>query len=268
MLRASPGHKPQSRQQALDRLLPWVLLSSLGLFSGCIFRNTETQDSMPESEFVQMQSNCGKKRNFLFAHVEEKIPGRNEKNWGCWYAASTDKVYGTPTDSELKTMFTRAKPIVRNYINMNTLTHRLNDIDQQRTTVLWLGIGVAMLGCGVAAGGTFGIALSACALLGSATAGYDIYGGDPSQGASEGWRKLADLSESEVAKIECNAVQTISEQARFIDKGGLMNNEGASRASCPRVSLLASSQDKIHGIQPGASEIKNIKPATAPTTKP
>jgi hypothetical protein len=113
---------------------------------------------MPESEFIQMQSNCGKTRNFLFAHVEEKIPGRNEKNWGCWYAASSDKVYGTPSESELKSLFARAKPLVRNYVNLNTLTYRLNDIDQQRSTVLWLGIGVAMLGCGVAAGGTLGIA--------------------------------------------------------------------------------------------------------------
>lgn len=268
MLRSASDRPDRSQSRVLrNRPLLLLLGGSVAVFASCIVRSPQTQDSMPESEFIQMQSNCGKTRNFLFAHVEEKIPGRNEKNWGCWYAASTDKVYGTPSESELKSLFARAKPLVRNYVNLNTLTYRLNDIDQQKSTVLWLGIGVAMLGCGVATGGTFGIALSACALLGSATAGYDVFGGDPSQGASEAWRKMASMSDSEVAQLECNAVQTISEQARLIDKGGLLRNEGASRASCPKISTLTSKINEIRGIQPGASEIKNTQPQAKPTVK-
>ncbi|NBW80558.1 hypothetical protein EBR21_02280 [bacterium] len=263
MVRKKP-FRPEQTESYFLRLSSFLLLvgGSSTVLSSCIVRNPETQDSMPESEFIQLQSNCGKSRNFLFADVQDNIPGRNEKNWGCWYAAAADKVYGIPSQTELKSMFASAKPIARHYVNLNTLTSRLNDIDKQRTTILWLGTGIALLGCGVATAGTMGIALAACALLGSATAGYDMLGGDPSQGASEAWRKMATMSDTEVTKLECNAIQTISEQVRFIDMGGLPKSEGTSRVSCPKVATLINKTDQIRGIQPGPSEIKvkNIKP--------
>ncbi len=234
-------------------------LATAGL-SSCILKSAETTDSMTEREFVQMHANCGGKRVFLFAHVEPTIRGRNEKDWGCWYAGSTDQVFASPNQQELAKIFSSTKPVVRNYVNLNTLTKRLMDVDSQRSTVLWLGVGVALLGCGVATAGTFGIALAGCALLGSAPAMYDVFGGDPSQGASEAWKKFADMKPEEMSRLECNAVKTISEQARFIDLGALPKNEGASRAPCPSVKTVIAKNQKILGLQAGSHEVKNLKP--------
>lgn len=248
-----PIRSPKSSIKTFGAILFPLLTLAL---PGCVLKTVEPQDSYTESEFLRLQSNCGGSRNFLFSNVETKIQGRNEKDWGCWYAASSNKVYATLTDEQLRQTFSTARPIVKHYVNMNTLTKRLADIDSQRSTILWLGIGVAMLGCGVAAGGTFGLALAGCALLGSATAGYDIFGGDPSQGAAEAWRKMAAMTPEEVTKLECNATKTIAEHARFIDAGGLLNKEGSSNVSCPSVKTLLSKYDKISGIQVGAYEIK------------
>ncbi|MEN9811201.1 MAG: hypothetical protein RLZZ488_2768 [Pseudomonadota bacterium] len=248
----------KTRKESQKRLL--LALSFLFSFAGtssCIKSALQTQDSMTESEFVQLHANCGGKRVFLFSNVETTIAGRKEKDWGCWYTASSDKVFATPSDSELRALFSNARPVVRNYVNLNTLTKRVADVDSQRSTVMWLGVAVAMVGCGVAAGGTFGIALAGCALLGAAPASYDVMGGDPSIGAGEAWRKLSEMTPAEVTKMECNATKTIAEQARHIDLGGLLRSEGASKVPCPSAKTLLSKYDKIRGLQVGAHEVKN-----------
>jgi hypothetical protein len=248
----------------------WLTISMAGLsglLSSCIIKYSETQDSITESEFVQLHANCGENRNFLFAHIESSIRGRDEKDWGCWYAGTSKQVYATPNEDDLLKLFATAKPISKNFVNLNTLTKRLADIDSQRSAVLWLGAGVALIGCGIATAGTLGVALAGCALLGSSPAVYDIFGGDPSQGASEAWRKLAEMKPDEIAKLECNAIKTISEQIRFIDLGALPKNEGASRASCPSVKAILAKNTKIRGIQAGAHEVKNLKPVVTPATK-
>ena len=131
------------------------------------------------------------------------------------------------------------------------------DIDKQRTAILWLGSGLAILGCGIAAAGTGGLALAACALLGSATASYDMFGGDPSQGAAEAWKKTSSMTDKDIIAMECNAVSTIMEQARFIDRGGLVDREGASTTPCPSVKKLIERTDGIVGVQAGPHEIKS-----------
>jgi hypothetical protein len=256
--------------QTVHSTAGWLTLTVAGLsvlLSSCIIKTSETQDSMTESEFVQLHANCGENRNFLFAHVESSIRGRNEKDWGCWYAGTSKQVYATPKDEDLLKIFATAKPINKNFVNLNTLTRRLADVDSQRSAVLWLGAGVALIGCGVATAGTLGVALAGCALLGSSPAIYDIFGGDPSQGASEAWRKLADMKTDEIAKLECNAIKTISEQIRFIDLGALPKNEGASRASCPSAKAILGKTTSIRGLQAGVHEVKNHKPVTTPATK-
>lgn len=241
----------------------WLKLSCATLslaFSSCFLKKVETQDSMTESEFVQLHANCGANRNFLFAHVEPSILGRSEKDWGCWYAGASNQVFSTPKQEELLSIFGTAKPISKNFVNLNTLTKRLADIDTQRSAVLWLGVGVALVGCGVATAGTLGLALAGCALLGSTPAIYDIFGGDPSQGAGEAWRMMADMKPDEISKLECNAIKTISEQIRFIDLGALPQNEGASRVTCPSAKSVLTKTARISGLQAGAHEVKNIKP--------
>ncbi len=222
---------------------------------------------MTESEFVQLHANCGQNRNFLFAHIETSLPGRSQKDWGCWYAASSNQVYATPKQNELQKMFSTAKPIAGNYINLNTLTKRLADVDSQRSAILWMGVGVALLGCGVATAGTLGLALAGCAMLGASPAVYDIFGGDPSQGAAEAWRKLAEMNPNDVSKLECNAIQTISSQIRFIDRGGLLRSEGASNVRCPSAKSILAKNTSVRGGQAGPHEVKNLKPAQIPTPK-
>ncbi|NBX17814.1 MAG: hypothetical protein EBR09_10655 [Proteobacteria bacterium] len=248
----------------------WLKLSCATLslaFSSCFLKKVETQDSMTESEFVQLHANCGPNRNFLFAHVEPSIRGRSEKDWGCWYAGSSNQVFATPKQEELLSIFGASKPVSKNFVNLNTLTKRLADIDTQRSAILWMGVGVALVGCGVATAGTLGVALAGCALLGSTPALYDIFGGDPSQGAGEAWRKMADMKPDEITKLECNAVKTISEQIRFIDLGALPQNEGASRVTCPSAKSVLTKTISISGQQAGAHEVKNIKPATNSESK-
>lgn len=258
----------KSRTESQKRLLLAIaFLFSFAGTSSCIKGTPQTQDSMTESEFVQLHANCGGKRVFLFSNVETTIAGRKEKDWGCWYAASSDKVFATPSESELRTLFSNARPVVRNYVNLNTLTKRVADIDSQRSTVMWLGVAVAMVGCGVAAGGTFGIALAGCALLGAAPASYDVLGGDPSMGAAEAWRKLAEMTPAEVTKMECNATKTIAEQARHIDMGGLLRTEGSSKVPCPSAKTLLIKYDKIRGLQLGVHEVKNRPLGTGDKTK-
>jgi len=155
--------------------------------------------------------------------------------------------------------------VVWRYINSNTLTKRLSEIDKQRTTVVWLGTGLALLGCGVLAFGSGGLALAACTLLGSAPASYDVMGGDPSMGAGDAWRKMAEMSDSEIVKLECNATNTIMEQARLIDQRVLPNAEGASTTPCFSAKALSARNEKIAGFQAGAEEVKKLKART--TTK-
>lgn len=230
--------------------------------SSCI-RSNQSNDAMTESEIIQLQSNCGNTRTFLFAHTQTTLKGQTQKDWSCWYAAKSQRVYGQPTDEEMKKMFTESKPIVLKYINSNTLTRRLTEIDQQRTAVMWLGSSLALLGCGVLALGSGGLALSACAILGSAAAAYDVMGGDPSMGASEAWRKMADMSDKEIMKTECNAIGTIIEQARLIDRRVLPKAEGSSSISCPSTKSFLNEKLKIAGVQAGPEEIKRMKEQNA-----
>lgn len=232
-----------------------LLGSGLYVNTACVKTNTET-DAMTESQIIKMQSSCGQTRTFLFAHSTPSLSGQSKKDWSCWYAATSDRVFGQPSEDDLKRMFSDAKPIVWKYINSNTLTKRLSEIDKQRTAILWLGTGLALVGCGVAAAGTGGLALAACALLGSATASYDMFGGDPSQGAAEAWKKTSSMTDKDIVSMECNAVSTIIEQARFIDRGGLIGREGASTTPCPSVKKLFAQGEGIAGVQAGPHEIK------------
>lgn len=247
-------------------------LALLGLLScplvlpACL-RRGESATAMTQSEIVQLQSNCGETRTFLFAHVQPTLKGQSKKDWSCWYAAKSPRVYGQPTQDEMQTMFAQAKPVVWKYINSNTLTRRLVEMDRQRTTVVWLGTGLALLGCGVLAIGSGGLALAACTLLGSAPAAYDVMGGDPSMGSAEAWRKMAEMSDSEIMKLECNSTSTIMEQARLIDRRVLPKGEGASSTPCPSIKSLQSEGHTIVGLQAGANEVKKHKEKTAEPKK-
>ncbi|MBM3381144.1 MAG: hypothetical protein FJY29_01740 [Betaproteobacteria bacterium] len=235
-----------------------ALLSLLSLpfvMPSCI-RSVETSEAMTESEIIQLQSNCGDTRTFLFAHVQPTLKGQSKKDWACWYAAKSNRVYGQPSQEEMKAMFSQAKPVVWKYINSNTLTSRLAEIDRQRTAVMWLGTGLALLGCGVLAVGSGGLALAACTLLGSAPAAYDVLGGDPTLGSGEAWRKMAEMSDSEIMKMECNATSTIMEQARLIDRRVLPKAEGSSTTSCPSIRTLMKEGQSIVGVQAGPEEVK------------
>jgi hypothetical protein len=241
-----------------------IALAAFPLFTHSCIRKASTTEAMTESDIIQMQSNCGETRTFLFAHVQPTLKGQGKKDWSCWYAAKSTQVYGQPSEEEMKTMFARAKPVVWRYINSNTLTKRLSEIDKQRTTVMWLGTGLALLGCGVLAVGSGGLALAACTLLGSAPATYDVMGGDPSMGAGDAWRKMAEMSDSEIVKLECNSTNTIMEQARLIDRRVLPNAEGASSAPCPSVKELSSQNERIAGLQAGAEEVRKFKDKSTP----
>ncbi|MEN9528492.1 MAG: hypothetical protein RI932_365 [Pseudomonadota bacterium] len=250
----------------IKHIVLMALLSAPVVMPSCI-RRTATTEAMTESEIIQLQANCGDTRTFLFAHVQPTLKGQNKKDWSCWYAAKSTRVYGQPNQEEMKTMFAQAKPVVWKYINSNTLTRRLSEIDNQRTTVMWLGTGLALLGCGVLAVGSGGLALAACTLLGSAPAAYDVMGGDPSMGAGEAWRKMADMSDSEIMKLECNATSSIMEQARLIDRRVLPKAEGSSNIPCPSIKTLMNEAHSIVGLQAGPEEIKKRKPS-APASQP
>jgi hypothetical protein len=243
------------------------MLSTPFLMPSCI-RSAETTEAMTESEIIQIQASCGDTRTFLFAYAQPSIKGQSKKDWSCWYAATTNRVYGQPRQEEMKAMFAQAKPVVWKYINSNTLTRRLAEIDKQRTTVMWLGTGLALLGCGVLAIGSGGLALAACTLLGSAPAAYDVMGGDPSMGAAEAWRRMAEMSDSEIVKLECNATSTIMEQARLIDRRVLPKAEGSSNVPCPSIKSLIREGHNIVGLQAGPEEIKRQKNAISPKTAP
>lgn len=242
------------------------LLSAPLTLPSCL-RRSDSVEAMTQAEIIQLQANCGDTRTFLFAHVQPTLKGQSRKDWSCWYAAKSNRVYGQPDQDEMKAMFAQAKPVVWKYINSNTLTRRLSEIDRQRTTVMWLGTGLALLGCGVLAVGSGGLALAACTLLGSATAGYDLMGGDPSMGASEAWRKMSQMSDSEITKLECNATSTIIEQARLIDRRILPNAEGSSTTPCPSAKSLLTNAQTIVGVQAGPTEIKKFKDKSATPKK-
>lgn len=249
----------QRNKKALSKLLLCFGFFALPATSGSCIKKNLNNDAMTESEIIQLQSNCGETRTFLFAHTQQSIKGQSQKDWSCWYAAKSTRVYGHPSDEEMNTMFAQAKPVVWRFINSNTLTRRLTEIDQQRTTVMWLGTGLALLGCGVVAVGSGGLALAACALLGSAAAGYDMMGGDPSMGASEAWRKMAEMNDKDIMKMECNATKTIIEQARLIDRRAIFNAEGSSSTPCPSIKSLIAAKHKIVGVQAGPEEIKKMR---------
>lgn len=257
----------KQRESSTYRAGFFVLVGTLLPLTGSCVKTSTESDVMTESQIVKLQSSCGETRTFLFAHSVQNLKGQTSKDWSCWYAASSPRVFGQPTDDELKKMFAASKPVVWKYINSNTLTKRLADIDKQRTSILWLGTGLALVGCGVAAAGSGGLALAACALFGSAPASYDVFGGDPSQGAAEAWKKMADMSDKEIVQLECNAVNTIIEQARFIDRGALTGREGASTSPCPSAKKLFGQSSGITGIQAGAHEVKS-KPVQNQNTKP
>jgi hypothetical protein len=89
-------------------------------------------------------------------------------------------------------------------------------------------------------------------------------GGDPSMGAGDAWRKMAEMSDSEIVKLECNSTNTIMEQARLIDRRVLPNAEGASSAPCPSVKELSSQNERIAGLQAGAEEVRKFKDKSTP----
>lgn len=212
-----------------------------------------------DSTLVQIQSSCGTSRLFLFSHVVPKLKDVQEKDWSCWYLAKSQRVFGQPTEEESREMFSQAEPVVARYINSNVLTLRLAEIDKQRTAIMWLGTGLALLGCGALAAGSGGLALAACTLLGSSPAAYDVLGGDPSLGARDAWRKMTELSDAEISRMECNAINNIVQQARLIDRKILPFGRGSSKKSCPTAASLAKNSEKISGAQAGVQEIRTLK---------
>lgn len=240
-------------------------LAILASLVSCIQSESISQPAS-DSTLAQIQSSCGAERLFLFSHSTPTLSGSKEKDWSCWYISRSSRVYGQPSEAESRKMLSEASPIVGRYINSNVLTSRLAEIDKQRKAIMWLGTGLALLGCGALAAGSGGLALAACTLLGSSPAAYDVLGGDPSIGANEAWRKMAEMSDEEIVKMECNAIDNIVQQARLIDRKILPFGRGSSKVACPSARSLLNEMKGVYGLQAGVQEVRKLKP-TSPTAK-
>jgi hypothetical protein len=225
-------------------------LAILASLVSCIQSESISQPAS-DSTLAQIQSSCGAERLFLFSHSTPTLSGSKEKDWSCWYISRSSRVYGQPSEAESRKMLSEASPIVGRYINSNVLTSRLAEIDKQRKAIMWLGTGLALLGCGA---------------LGSSPAAYDVLGGDPSIGANEAWRKMAEMSDEEIVKMECNAIDNIVQQARLIDRKILPFGRGSSKAACPSARSLLNEMKGVYGLQAGVQEVRKLKP-TSPTAK-
>ncbi|MEY2986535.1 MAG: hypothetical protein RJB13_56 [Pseudomonadota bacterium] len=234
-------------------------LIALASFASCI-RSETVSHPASDSTLAQIQASCRSERLFLFSHSTPTLEGSKEQDWSCWYISRSNRVYGQPNEEESRKMLAESEPIVGRYINSNVLTSRLAEIDRQRNAIMWLGTGLALLGCGALAAGSGGLALAACTLLGSSPAAYDVLGGDPSIGANEAWRKMTEMSDDEIMKMECNAIDNIVQQARLIDKKILPFGRGSSKKACPSASSLLKGMKGVYGLQAGVEEVRKLKP--------
>lgn len=234
-------------------------ITILASLASCIRKETAAEPAS-NSSLAQIQSSCGSERLFLFSHSVQNVPESKDQDWSCWYISRSGRVFGQPSEAESRKMLSEALPVVGRYINSNVLTARLAEIDRQRTAIMWLGTGLALLGCGALAAGSGGLALAACTLLGSSPAAFDVLGGDPSIGAKEAWRAMADMTDEEIVKMECNAIDNIVQQARLIDRKILPFGRGSSKKTCPSAKSLLDQMKGVYGLQAGVEEIRKLKP--------
>lgn len=219
------------------------VLMSLFLMVSCK-KSISQQEAEPEDMSYNF-ANCGGKRIFLFGHYGVEYPANSgNRAWICWYSASTTHLFGTPTSEETFELFLKSKPLHSKYISADSLVKRLASLDQGRTTLLWLTSAAAIAGCAVVTGATMGVGSAACALVAASPALYDVFGGDPSIGAAEAWRKLAEQKADTLAFMECNAMAAIAAESQLINSG--KGKQNISNLLCPTPEQIIKKEKKLH----------------------